>query len=65
MHFPEIIKLQFRKKSHTLLYVLPLFRDIIVSLSLKNAWLPPIFVLDSKGLNKVCFSHIQYRANVS
>ena len=47
MHFSEIIKLQFRKKSHTLLYILASFRDITAELSLKNAWLPPIFVLDS------------------
>ena len=30
MHFSEIIKLQFRKKSHTLLYILAVFRDINV-----------------------------------
>ena len=29
MHFSEITKLQFRKKSHTLLYILALFRDIV------------------------------------
>ena len=29
MHFSEKIKLQFRKKSHTLLYILALFRDIV------------------------------------
>ena len=29
MHFSEIIKLQFRKKSHTLLYILALFRNIV------------------------------------
>ena len=40
MHFSEIIKLRFRKKSHTLLYILAVFRDIIAQLSLKNAWLP-------------------------
>ena len=51
MHFSEIIKLQFRKKSHTLLYILAFFGDIIAQLSLKNAWLPPIFFLDS---NKPC-----------
>ena len=28
MDFSEIIKLQFRKKSHTLLYILAFFRDI-------------------------------------
>ena len=32
MHFMEIIKLQFEKLFH--------------ELSLKNAWLPPIFFLD-------------------
>ena len=46
MHFSEIIKLQFRKKSQTLLYILAVFRDIIAYLSLKNAWLPPSFFLD-------------------
>ena len=49
MHFSEIIKLQFRKKSHTLLYILALFRDITAQLSLKNAWLPPIFFSDSNS----------------
>ena len=29
MHFSEIIKIQFRKKSHTLLYILAFFRDIV------------------------------------
>ena len=29
MHFSEMIKLQFRKKSHTLLYILAFFGDII------------------------------------
>ena len=28
MHFSEIIKLQFRKNCHTLLYILALFRNI-------------------------------------
>ena len=49
MHFSEIIKLQFRKKSHTLLHILALFREIIAQLVMKNAWLPPIFFLDSNG----------------
>ena len=49
MHFSEIIKLQFRKKSHTLLYILALFRDVIAQLSLKNTWLPQIFFLDSSS----------------
>ena len=49
MHFSEIIKLQFRKKSHTLRYILALFRDITAQLSLRNAWLPPIFFSDSNS----------------
>ena len=40
MHFREIIKFQFEKERHTL------FCNIILELSLKNAWLPPIFFLD-------------------
>ena len=46
MHFSEIIKLQFGKKRHTLLCILLLFRIIVAWLSLKNAWLPPIFFMD-------------------
>ena len=51
MHFSEIIKLQLRKKSHTLPYILAFFRDITAQLSLKNAWLPTISFLDS---NRPC-----------
>ena len=51
MYFSEIIKLQFEKERHTLLYILKLFTDIIHELSLKNAWLPPIFFLD---FNRTC-----------
>ena len=51
MHFLEIIKLQFEKERHTLLCILKLFTDIIDELSLKNAWLPPIFFLD---FNRTC-----------
>ena len=50
-HFWEIIKLQFEKERHTLLCILKLFTDIIHELSLKNAWLPPIFFLD---FNRTC-----------
>ena len=46
MHFSEIIKFQFEKERHTLLYILKLFTNIIHELSLKSAWLPPIFFLD-------------------
>ena len=51
MHFLEIIKLQFEKERHTLLCILRLFTNIINELSLKNAWLPPIFFLD---FNRTC-----------
>ena len=36
-------KLQFLKERHTLFDILKLFTNIIHQLSLKNAWLPPIF----------------------
>ena len=50
MHFSEIIKIQFGKERHTLPCILKrllinLFL-LLDSLSLKNAWLPPIFFLD-------------------
>ena len=51
MHLSEIIKLQFVKECHTLLCILKLFTNIIHELSLKNAWLPPIFFLD---FNNTC-----------
>ena len=51
MHFLEILKLQFEKECHTLLGILKLFTNIIHELSLKNAWLPPIFFLD---FNNTC-----------
>ena len=53
MHSSEIIELQFGKEGHTLLCILKLFTNIFdeLSLSLKNAWLPPIFFLD---FNNTC-----------
>ena len=51
MHFLEIIKLQCDKERHTLFCLLKLFKDIIHELSLKSAWLPPIFFLD---FNRTC-----------
>ena len=48
MHFFE---LQFEKERHTLLCTLKLFTDIINELSLKNAWLPTIFLPD---FNRTC-----------
>ena len=51
MHFSEIIKFQFEKERHTLLCILKLFTNIIQELSLKLAWLPPIFFLD---FNNAC-----------
>ena len=50
MHFSEIIKLQFGKNCHTLLCILTPFGIAVASLSLKNAWLPPILFLDSNCL---------------
>ena len=51
MHFSEIIKRQFQKERHTLFCILKLFTDIIHELSLKNAWLSPIF---SSDFNRTC-----------
>ena len=51
MHFWEIIKLQFVKERHTLLCILKHVTNIIHEMSLKNAWLPPIFFLD---FNNTC-----------
>ena len=51
MHFLEIIKFQFEKERHILLCILQLFTNIIHELSLKNAWLPPIFFLN---FNNTC-----------
>ena len=45
MHISEIIKFQFEKECHTLLYILKLFTNIR-ELALKNARLPLIFFLD-------------------
>ena len=45
MHSLEIIKLQFENERHTLLYILELFTNIVHELSLKNAWLPPNFLV--------------------
>ena len=42
MHFSEIIKLQFeKKKCHTLLCILALFRIIVSQLSLKKCMVTP------------------------
>ena len=50
MYFSEIIKLQFGKKSHTLLCILALFKKIVAQLPLKkNALIPPILFLDSSS----------------
>ena len=51
MHFCEIITLEFETERHTLLCILKLFTSVIHQLSLKNAWLPPIFFLD---FNSAC-----------
>ena len=51
MHSLEIIEFQFEKERHTLLCILKLFTNIVHELSLKNAWLAPIFFLD---FNNTC-----------
>ena len=51
MHSLEIIKLQFESEHHTLLCILELFTNVVHELSLKNAWLPSIFLLD---FNNIC-----------
>ena len=43
MHSLEIIKLQFEKERQTFLCILELLTNIVHELTLKNAWLPPIF----------------------
>ena len=58
MHFSEIIKLQFEKERHTWLCMLKLFTNIVHELSLKNAWLPPIFFLISIALFQIYISRI-------
>ena len=45
MHSLEIIELQFEKERYTMLCILELYTNIVHELSLKNAWLPPIFFL--------------------
>ena len=51
MHFPEIINLQFEKERHILLCILKHFTNITHELSLKIAWLHPVFFLD---FNNTC-----------
>ena len=46
MHFLEITKLQFGKKTPYIPLHFTAFRIIVGQLSLKNAWLPPIFFSD-------------------
>ena len=58
MHSLEIIERQFEKERHTLLCILKLFTNIVHELSLKNAWLPPIFFWISITLVKIYLSCI-------
>ena len=51
MHSLEIIKLQFENERHKLLCILELFTNTVHELSLKNAWLPPIVLLE---FNNTC-----------
>ena len=53
MHFSEIIKPQFEKELHTWLCILKPFTNIVHELSLKNAWLPPIFFFDFNNITLV------------
>ena len=59
MHFREIIKYQFEKERHTLFCNLKVFTNIILELSLKNAWLPPLFFLN---FNDTCYLAYGWRA---
>ena len=45
--FRDNLSFNLGKKSHTLLYILAFYIDITAKISLKNAWLPPIFFLNS------------------
>ena len=51
MHFCEIIKLQFEKRTPCIALYFKAFYNIVNELSLINAWLPPIFFLD---FNNTC-----------
>ena len=51
MDCSEIIKVQFGKKKKTPYISYFFFRIIVAKLSLKNAWLPPIFFLDFQSPN--------------
>ena len=55
MHSLEISKLQFENERHTLLCILELFTNVVHELSLKNAWLLPIFLLD---FNNTCYIYL-------
>ena len=49
----------WKKKRHTLLCILLLFRIIVAYLFLKNAWLLPIFFLDfNSPCQDLLFPHI-------
>ena len=55
MHLLEIIKLQFGNNAIHRVFS-SFFRIIVAELSLKNAWLPPIFVWIPIALAKIYFS---------
>ena len=48
-HFSKVIELKFGKKLSYILCILKVFGIILVYLSLKNAWVPTIFFLDSNN----------------
>ena len=58
MYSLEIIELQFEKERRTLLCILELYTNIVHEVSLKNAWLPPIFFWISITLGKIYLSCI-------
>ena len=45
-HFSQVITSIWEKNFHTSFCILAPFRIIVALLSLKNAWLPPILILD-------------------
>ena len=59
LRFSDIIEVQFGKKCHTTLCISQLFRINVISLSLRNAPLPPSFFLDSSSpYQDLLFRHV-------
>ena len=51
MHFSEIIKLQFGNKTSYIALYFTAFLNYCFLVISENAWLPPIFFLDSNSLS--------------